>query len=137
MTKDYSLDTNTCIDLIRGQNSKIRQHFAQAVKAGHTISLCSIALHELSFGAARSQNPERSRNALDVFLSGVAVLDFNEDDAQAAGEVRAQLSKVGKIIGPFDTLIAGQALRRKLIVVSANLGEFKRVPGLTVENWSR
>jgi len=109
----------------------------EAVKAGHTIGLSSIALHELWFGAAKSQNPERSRNALGIFISGVNIVDFNGDDALAAGEVRSQLSKAGKTIGPFDTLIAAQALRRKLTVVSGNLGGFKRVRGLVVENWSK
>lgn len=137
MTRAFSLDTSACIDLIRGRNLKIRRHFAQTVEAGHTVAISSIALHELSFGAARSHNPEASRNVLNIFVSGVVVLEFDSDDALVAGEIRAHLAVTGNTIGPFDTLIAAQALRRKLTLVSDNVREFKRVRGLSVENWSK
>lgn len=137
MIRQYSVDTSTCIDLIRGRNTRTRQHFTQAIDGGRPVNLCSVALHELWFGAAKSQNPERSRNALEILLSGVVVLDFDGEDALTAGEIRAHLAGIGKSIGPFDTLIAAQALRRGLTIVTDNVREFKRVPGLVVESWSK
>ena len=74
---------------------------------------------------------------LVTFLTGLYVLQFNSDDALTAGQVRANLARSGISIGPFDSLIAGQALARKLTVVTLNVGEFSRVSGLAVENWSK
>jgi tRNA(fMet)-specific endonuclease VapC len=137
LSKEYSLDTSTCVNLIRGENVKTRHHFAHAVKSGHSIGISSIVSHELWFGAVKSVSPERSRRALEIFLTGVVILDFDNEDAIAAGEVRANLGKLGKSIGPFDTLIGAQALRRKLTLVSDNVREFRRIAGLTIENWCR
>jgi tRNA(fMet)-specific endonuclease VapC len=75
--------------------------------------------------------------ALDVFLRSVAVVAFDEEDASIAGSIRAELERVGKPIGPYDYLIAAQALRHGLIFVTANEREFSRVPGLRWENWAR
>ena len=103
MIKGYSLDTSTCIDVIRSTNLKARQQFEQAVIDGHDIVISSIVLHELSFGVSRSKNPQRSSAALNFFLGGVSVLDFTADDAVSSGHIRANLSKSGMSIGPFDT----------------------------------
>jgi len=65
------------------------------------------------------------------------LLDYTEKDAQAAAEIRADLERRGKRIGEYDTLIAGQALARNMILVTANTREFARVKGLTVEDWTR
>jgi tRNA(fMet)-specific endonuclease VapC len=65
------------------------------------------------------------------------VLDYDRDDALEAGRVRALLASQGRPIGPYDTLIAGQALRHGLVLVTANTREFERVPGLVCEDWSR
>lgn len=137
MTKAYSLDTSTCIDVIRTINLKARQHFERAVIDGNEIGISSIVLHELTFGAARSKHPQRSSAALNLFLGGVSVLDFTPDDAVASGHIRATLTNGGMSIAPFDTLIAGQALRRNLILVTGNIKEFSRVKHLLIMNWSR
>ena len=72
-----------------------------------------------------------------TFLSReVALLDYSEQDAQAAGEIRAELERRGERIGEYDTLIAGQAFARNLILVTANTREFERVKGLVVEDWT-
>ena len=64
------------------------------------------------------------------------MLDYSAQDARAAGEIRAELERQGKRIGEYDTLIAGQAFRRNLILVTANTSEFQRVKGLVVEDWT-
>jgi tRNA(fMet)-specific endonuclease VapC len=66
----------------------------------------------------------------------VSILDYTEQDAQAAGEIRAELERQGQRIGEYDTLIAGQAFSRNLILVTANTREFSRVKGLVVEDWT-
>jgi tRNA(fMet)-specific endonuclease VapC len=137
LNKAYSLDTSTCIDLIRSTNLKARQQFEQAITEDREIVISSIVLHELAFGVSRSKHPQRSSAALNLFLGGVSVLDFTADDAVSAGRIRANLTNVAMSIGPFDTLIAGQALRRDLIMVTGNVGEFSRVKHLVVVNWSR
>jgi len=137
LTKAYSLDTSTCIDVIRPTNLKARQQFEQAITDGHEILISSIVLHELTFGGSRSKHPQRSSAALSFFLGGVSVLDFTADDAVSSGHIRANLADRAMSIGPFDTLIAGQALRRNLIMVTGNVKEFSRVKHLVVVNWSR
>jgi tRNA(fMet)-specific endonuclease VapC len=137
LTKAYSLDTSTCIDVIRPTNLKARQHFELAVVDGHEIVISSIVLNELTFSVGRSKHQQRSSAALNFFLGGVSVLDFTADDAVSSGHIRANLTDHAMSIGPYDTLIAGQALRRNLIMVTGNVKEFSRVKHLVVVNWSR
>lgn len=97
----------------------------------------SIVAHELWYGVAKSQLVARNARALSEFLHGeITVLDYTERDAQAAGEIRAELEAKGQRIGEYDTLIAGQAFCRNLILVTANTREFSRVNGLVVEDWT-
>jgi tRNA(fMet)-specific endonuclease VapC len=134
-TKTYSLDTNTCIDLIRNnQTRQVRLHFERAVHRGAVIVISSVVSHELWYGV-RNSGEKRHQYALEAFLAGVQVLDFTDDDARMAGKVRAALARSGLSIGPFDTLIAGQALCRKLTVVTSYVREFSRVAGLATTDW--
>ena len=133
----YLLDPNVCIALINGSSSKIRTRFIQAVHRHAELTTSLIVAHELWYGVAKSQQVARNANALTVFLSReVALLDYSEQDAQAAGEIRADLERRGERIGEYDTLIAGQAFSRNLILVTANTREFGRVKGLIVEDWT-
>lgn len=134
---NYLLDTNICIALINGTSSKVRRRHIEAT--GHKIipHTSSIVAHELWYGVAKSDRVAQNANRLIAFLnSAVAVLDFSEQDAQAAGEIRAQLEREGQRIGEYDTLIAGQAFSRNLILVTANSREFARVKNLVVEDWT-
>ncbi len=100
----------------------------------HEIGLSSIVLHELYFGAFKSDRRDRG---LDVVRAiGLPLLPFEAEDARRAAETRADLERKGIPIGPYDLLIAGQALARDLTVVTANVGEFRRVEGLKVEDWA-
>ena len=134
---NYLLDTNVCIALINGTSAKIRSRFIRAVRGGATLATSSIVVHELWYGVAKSELVAQNARALSAFLSReLPVLDFSAQEAQAAGEIRVDLERRGKRIGEYDTLIAGQAFSRNLILVTANTREFARVKGLVVEDWT-
>jgi tRNA(fMet)-specific endonuclease VapC len=134
---NYLLDTNVCIALINDSSEKVRRRYIHAEKGESSFSVSSIVLHELHYGVVKSRLTSRNAQALAKFLSrSIAVLDFTADDARAAAEIRAELERKGTRIGEYDTLIAGQAYGRNLVLVTANTREFNRVKGLTVEDWS-
>lgn len=132
----FSLDTNCVIALADKTSPAAATRFRQVLQRGHDVHLSSLVVFELRFGASNSANSVRSHARLDDFLNGLFVhIDFDVEDAREAGDIRAALQKAGKPIGPYDVLIAGQARRRGLTLVTANVREFKRVPKLKVENW--
>jgi tRNA(fMet)-specific endonuclease VapC len=134
----YLLDTNVCIALLNGTPRSVRERYAQVVRADSSLATSSIVAHELWYGVAKSELVDRNARKLRAFLSRELItLDFSEQDAHAAGEIRAELERKGKRIGEYDTLIAAHAFSRNLILVTANTREFERVQGLTVEDWSR
>ena len=134
---NYLLDTNICIALINLSSSKVRSRFMQAARSKASFLTSCIVVHELWYGVAKSQKFAQNARAVEAFLSrDIAVLDYSVKDAQAAGEIRADLERRGKRIGEYDTLIAGQAFARNLILVTANTREFGRVKGLVVEDWT-
>jgi tRNA(fMet)-specific endonuclease VapC len=135
---NFLLDTNICIALINGTSNKVRASLMKAIRAGSSIATSTIVAHELWYGVAKSALAEQNARALSAFLSReVTVLDYSAQDAQAAGKIRADLERKGKRIGEYDTLIAGQAFSRNLILVTANTREFSRVKGLVVEDWTQ
>jgi tRNA(fMet)-specific endonuclease VapC len=134
---NYLLDTNVCIALINGSSSMARRRYFQAAARKIIPQTSTIVAHELWYGVAKSNRVAQNANRLNAFLtSAVAVLDFTEQDALAAGEIRAELEGQGQRIGEYDTLIAGQAFCRNLVLVTANTREFGRVKGLAVEDWT-
>jgi tRNA(fMet)-specific endonuclease VapC len=133
----YLLDTNVCIALINGTSDKVRTRFMQAARSRVALTTSSIVVHELWYGVFKSQLVTQNERALAVFLSReVAILEISSQDAQAAGAIRVDLERRGKRIGEYDTLIAGQAYARNLVLVTANTSEFARVKGLAVEDWT-
>lgn len=115
----YLLDTNACIVII---NQSAPPSFAQALQITIQRSggLCTsrIGIHELWYGVAKSKRIDENAHNLSQFLRvPFRVLEFNESDARASGEIRANLARLGTPIGPLDTLIAGQALARGLNLV--------------------
>jgi tRNA(fMet)-specific endonuclease VapC len=133
----YLLDTNVCIALINGTSDKVRTRFMQAARSRVALTTSSIVVHELWYGVFKSQLVTQNERALAVFLSReVAILEISSQDAQAAGAIRVDLERRGKRIGEYDTLIAGQAYARNLVLVTANTSEFARVKGLVVEDWT-
>ena len=99
------------------------------------ICVSSITVFELWYGVGRSDRATENTDQLAAFLKRVRTIPFENEDAETAGLLRARLRKLGKLIGPYDLLLAGQALRRDLILVTANVSEFSRVEGLRCENW--
>jgi tRNA(fMet)-specific endonuclease VapC len=135
---DYLLDTNACIALNKGKPASVRIRFDKAVHAGVQVWLPAVVLYELWYGVAKSARAKENAEDLATFLAGpVRVLGFEEGDAREAGIVRASLERIGKPIGAYDVLIAGQALWRKLTLVTANAKEFGRVKGLRWEDWGK
>jgi tRNA(fMet)-specific endonuclease VapC len=129
----YLLDTNAVIAILNRVESKT---FAAMMKQrSEDVATSSIVMHELFFGAYKSARQARNLSVLEALR--LTTLDFDGDDAREAGRIRAQLSQAGRLIGPYDVLIAGQALRHRLILVTANVREFSRVPGLACEDWSK
>lgn len=127
----YTLDTNIVIALIEQRHRPLMLRLRAL--PGDEAGVSTIVNFELFYGAFNSQ---RVASGLDR-LARLALpsLPFDDDDAFVAGEIRARLKQAGTPIGPYDTLIAGQALARDLTVITANVGEFARVPGLKLENW--
>jgi tRNA(fMet)-specific endonuclease VapC len=134
----YLLDTNACIALINGTSEPVRKRFAKAVESGEHVCVASVSVYELWYGVAKSAQTEANTLRLKMFLSGsVRVLEFGEEDARCAGEIRNSLERMGKPIGTYDLLIAGQALSRKLTLVTANTKDFARVKSLVWEDWGK
>jgi tRNA(fMet)-specific endonuclease VapC len=134
----YLLDTNACIALINRTSEPVRKRFSRAVESGEQVWIASVSLYELWYGVAKSVQTEANTLRLKVFLAGpVRVLEFGEEDARCAGEIRNRLERMGKPIGAYDLLIAGQALSRKLTLITANTKEFARVRGLAWQDWAK
>ncbi len=133
----YLLDTNAVIALLKNEPAIFRKRLRRAVSKGAAIAISSIVLYELWYGAARSARRRENAERLRTFLSGgIEVTGFDEDDARTAGELRATLEVAGTPVGPYDLLIAAQALRTGATLVTANVPEFARVPGLQWQDWT-
>lgn len=133
----YLLDTNAVVALLRGKPARMRERYREAEAAGDYLAVSSIVLFELWYGVEKSSRVQENTERLRILLAGdLDLLDFDDEDAQAAGRVRASLEKAGAPIGAYDLLIAGQALRRGLTVITANTSELSRVAGLSWEDWA-
>ena len=128
----YLLDTNACIALFNETSPTLSAQVRRHVPA--EIGLPAPVLYELYYGAYKSRRVERNVGLLDHI--GFEIVAFDAADARVAGEIRSRLEGIGRPIGPYDLLIAGQALARGLVLVTANTREFERVEGLRCENWS-
>ena len=128
----YLLDTNVCIALLNGTSPAVRERLGR-YGAGE-IAVPAPVMYELYYGAFKSGRARQNLALLDS--AGFEVLPFDVEDARVAGKVRSELEAVGRPIGPYDVLIAGQALARGLVLVTANRREFDRVAGLTCEDWT-
>jgi tRNA(fMet)-specific endonuclease VapC len=121
------LDTSVCIDLLRGEAPALAAALPR--HRGGSILVSSITVAELRFGEARRTNRRHTR-AVDDLLAPFEVAAFDAAAALAYGPLRAALEGAGRPIGPLDTLIAAHALSVGATVVTGNLREFRRVPGL-------
>ena len=132
------LDTNVVIAALKDDSSLALQRVAQGVREGWPLAVSAIVLFELYFGAAKSAFPERNARRIAEFASStIHVLGFEAEDAAEAGDIRSHLKRAGTRIGPYDVLIAAQASRHGALLVTANVREFARVPGLRIEDWTK
>jgi tRNA(fMet)-specific endonuclease VapC len=133
----YCLDTNVIIFALNRRRPAIATRLAAELSAKTRLILPAAAMFELEYRIAKSGRGQLSRIPLDAFLAnGFEFASFDAADAREAGSIRAALERKGSPIGPFDYLIAAQARRRRATLVTTNMGEFERVPGLLVEDWA-
>lgn len=133
MASEYLLDTNAIIAAMRGEPPKLLGKLATIAPA--RLHLSAIVLAELQTGAEKSARKADALAAVAAVAAGMTLAPFDAGDAMAYGRIRAALERKGTGIGPMDTLIAAQAVARELVLVTDNLREFQRVPGLRCENW--
>ena len=127
----YLLDANAIIALLNDTTSPIAKRVRRHAPRDFAVS--AVVIHELYYGAFKSQRVEQNVARVDALQ--FSVLEFEEEDARQAGQIRAHLASKGTPIGPYDVLIAGQAKARALTLVTHNTSGFQRVPGLKVEDW--
>jgi len=133
----YLLDTNACIALINGTQAGVRRRFQRAAARNSVMLVSSIVAFELWYGVGKSERKESNTQRIEAFLAGpLEWTPFDDDDARAAGDVRAELEAAGTPIGAYDVLLAGQARRRGATLVTSNVREFWRVNGLKWEDWA-
>lgn len=128
----YLLDTNTVIYFFKGLGDVAKNLFE---KSPQEIFISSLVIYELEVGIAKSSDSKKREEQLAKLLSHVQIIDFSVNEAKASAKIRAKLEKSGTPIGPIDTLIAGCAKANSLTLITRNIDEFKRVDGLSVQNW--
>jgi tRNA(fMet)-specific endonuclease VapC len=128
----YVLDTNSVVFFFKGQGLVGERMLAQKPVE---VALPAIVLYELEVGVLRSTEPTRRRGQLDTLLDATRVIPFGPAEARAAAQIRVGLERSGEGIGPLDTLIAATALASRATLVTHNVREFRRVRGLSVEDW--
>jgi tRNA(fMet)-specific endonuclease VapC len=128
------LDTNICIDVIKERPRSVLERFAS--HAIGDIGISVITLAELEYGVSTSSRPAKNREALDQFISSLEVAPFDRQTTIVYGRLRAVLEKKGQAIGSMDLLIAAHAVSLDVRLITHNLREFGRVPGLRIEDWT-
>lgn len=128
----YMLDTNICIFTSKNRPAQIREMFIR-----HAGQLCisTVTLMELIYGAEKSARPEANLAVVEGLAARLDVLDYSQGAAAHTGQIRAELAKLGRPIGPYDAQIAGHARSLGLVLVTNNTSEFERIPGLRIEDW--
>jgi tRNA(fMet)-specific endonuclease VapC len=128
----YLLDTNTCIAAMRS-NQQVIAHL-QAVSSAE-CAISTITAFELFTGVEKCRDPASERTKVALLLSTTSQLGFDLPAARESASIRAELESTGQPIGPYDLLLAGQAIAANLVFVTNNVGEFSRVARLNIEDW--
>jgi tRNA(fMet)-specific endonuclease VapC len=128
----YMLDTNICIYVIKNRPAELREQFDRLAEQ---ICISTITLAELYFGVEKSNPHIQNFQAVEQFVARLEALPFSAEAAAHYGQLRAELERAGEPAGPHDMLIGAHARSAGLIIVTNNLREFERIPGLRVENW--
>jgi tRNA(fMet)-specific endonuclease VapC len=130
----YLLDTNIVIYTMKNRPQQVKRRFQQH---HGRMGISTVTLGELVFGAEHSQQVERNLADIEAFTARLEVLPFDNKAAYHFGQIRATLYRIGQPIGPYDMMIAGHARASGLNLITNNVKEFERVPGLLLENWSQ
>lgn len=130
----WMIDTSTCVSILRRRLPIALERLRQS--SGEDISISSISAAELYHGAAKSADALREVRKVQDFLAVVRPLEFGSNAAVSYGFVRYFLERKGTVIGAMDMLIAAHALAEGAILVTHNTREFRRIPGLEVEDWT-
>ncbi|MBB4481318.1 type II toxin-antitoxin system VapC family toxin [Rhizobium etli] len=130
----HLIDTNAVIALIDRKSEALLKRVVDSDEG--SIGLSTIVMHELYYGAYKSAKISYNLETLRLFMADFPAVGFEREDALASGEIRAALAAKGTPIGPYDVLIAAQAKTRDLVLITNNVGEFRRVDGLDVEDWT-
>lgn len=128
------LDTNVCIYLIKEHPASVVERFASCSVGDIGISVITLA--ELEYGVAKSTRPAKNREALGQFVSPLEIAAFDRPAGAAYGKLRTTLEKKGQPIGSLDLLIAAHALSLDVRLVTHNVREFGKIPGLRIEDWA-
>jgi len=131
----YMLDTNICIYIIREKPIKVLKKLRTFDLSDIVIS--AITHSELEYGVAKSNRRKENHEALIKFLAPLGILPYDDKAAADYGQIRTHLEKKGTVIGAMDMLIGAHAKSIPVTLVTNNMGEFKRIPGLRVENWAK
>jgi tRNA(fMet)-specific endonuclease VapC len=129
----FLLDTSICVELLRGRASAVLARM-RSLEIDE-VAISSITMAELQYGVAKSANPAKHEVLLAEFCAPLDILPFDALAAETYGRVQTEIERRGKPIGPLDTLIASHAVSLDVTLVTNNDREFRRVPGLRVENW--
>lgn len=129
----FLLDTNICIYIIKRKPQPVIERFNTLQPSD--VGISSITVAELEYGACKSQKPDQNKAALQQFLIPLEILVFDQQAAQVYGTIRADLERLGQVIGSLDILIAAQAKSEGITLVTNNIREFSRIPNLHLENW--
>ena len=129
----YMLDTDICIFVLRNRPPEVREKFR---RFEDELCISAITVGELFYGVERSTRRLENRRAVEEFIGDLMVLPFTIRGAAHFAQLRAELTRAGVACGPYDMLIAGHARSEDLTVVTNNVREFGRIPGLQVENWT-
>jgi tRNA(fMet)-specific endonuclease VapC len=135
---NYLLDTNACIALMSATSNSVQTRFSRAFHKGSGFFTSSVVAFELWYGVFKSARLAENTRRCETFFAGpIDILSFEDADARLAGELRARLETIGKPIGAYDLLIAGQAMHRNMTLITANVAEFSRIKRLKWEDWSK
>jgi tRNA(fMet)-specific endonuclease VapC len=129
------LDTNACIHVINDRPPEVRQRLLQSEPT--EVAISQIVHYELAYGVCNSTQPEKNQANLDHFLKYVQVLDWGDEEAATAAQIRCHLQRIGQPTGPYDLLIAAHARSLDAVLVTHNTREFSRVEGLRIEDWEQ
>lgn len=128
----HMLDTNICIYVMKTYPPAVREKFNELAEQ---LCVSSITLGELHYGAEKSARRSENLSAIEHFVTRLEVLPFGGKAASHYGQVRAELERGGTPCGPHDMQIGAHARSEGLVVVTNNMKEFVRMPGVRIENW--